>query len=546
MYKNILALFIFLFLINNDSYAQTPKDASVELSASVQKSPAKIFIHWVKNDLATQHVIYRKLKTANSWGAAKATLSGTAIEYVDSLVTVGTSYEYQVIRTGPGFKGYGYINSGIEIPAIENRGNLILLIDSTFAEPLSTEINVLENDLEGDGWNVITHFISRYSDVPSVKAVILSEYNKDKSNTKAIFLIGHIPVPYSGNLNPDGHPDHQGAWPADVFYADMNGTWTDNTVNNLSANDARNLNIPGDGKYDQTVIPSDIELQIGRVDFANMPAFTLSEMQLLQNYLHKDHEYRHKKFIPLHRAVIDDNFGFFSGESFAQSGWRNASPLVGPENIIADDYFATLTSNSYLWSYGCGGGTYTSAGGVGSTTNFAVSDLQSVFTMLFGSYFGDWDSANNFLRAPLAQGRTLTNVWAGRPHWVFHHMGMGENIGYDVRLTQNNNALYFSNYGSRFIHIALMGDPTLRNDIIAPVEEVSVVEDGNNAIITWSDSNESVSGYNIYMKNDTINEYVRLNNNLITSTSYTDSCLLFPGNYNYMVRAVALQTTPSG
>jgi hypothetical protein len=51
------------------------------------------------------------------------------------------------------------------------------------------------------------------------------------------------------------------------------------------------------------------------------------------------------------------------------------------------------------------------------------------FTMLFGSYFGDWDSQDNFLRAPLAQGLTLTNAGVeaalgvssnghGRNHWL--------------------------------------------------------------------------------------------------------------------------------
>ena len=46
---------------------------------------------------------------------------------------------------------------------------------------------------------------------------------------------GHVPVPYSGDIVPDGHmPDHVGAWPCDGFYGDMDGTWTDNAVNDLA------------------------------------------------------------------------------------------------------------------------------------------------------------------------------------------------------------------------------------------------------------------------------------------------------------------------
>jgi hypothetical protein len=38
--------------------------------------------------------------------------------------------------------------------------------------------------------------------------------------------------------------------------------------------------------------------------------------------------------------------------------------------------------------------------------------------MVFGSYFGDWDSQDNFLRAPLASG-ALTSAWADGPTGIF-------------------------------------------------------------------------------------------------------------------------------
>jgi Secretion system C-terminal sorting domain/PKD domain len=244
--------------------------------------------------------------------------------------------------------------------------------------------------------------------------------------------------------------------------------------------------------------------------------------------------------------VIDDNFGYFGTEAFAASGWKNFGPLVGNTNVVANDYFNTTRDSSYLWSYGCGGGSYVSAGGIGSTNDFAVSDLQSVFTMLFGSYFGDWDATNNFLRAPLAQGKTLTSAWSGRPHWQFHHMGLGENIGYSTRLTQNNNTLYFSSYGARFVHLALMGDPTLRNHVVAPVSEVVATKTGNDAEITWEPSTDAVTGYNIYTKSDINPEYKKLNEEPVTGTSFSHSCLFDQGIYTYMVRAVALTQSPSG
>ncbi|MDX2172391.1 MAG: T9SS type A sorting domain-containing protein [Bacteroidota bacterium] len=552
-------LIITLVLSINTLKAQTPtpKDCSVELWATVQVSPPTVTLNWLPNVGTTNYAIARKPKNSSVWTTLSATNPSSTTQYIDNTVSLGTHYEYRVTRSAAtgttNYTGYGYLNSGIQIPEVENRGKLILLITDNFSVSLAPEIKRLQDDLEGDGWEVLTSYVSTATAVPAIKTQIVNTYNLDPSNTKALFLLGHIPVPYSGNLYPDGHTDHYGAWPADVYYGDINGTWTDVSVTSNTISPARTQNIPGDGKFDQFTIPSAVELQVGRVDLYGMTSFTASETQLLKNYLDKDHNYRKKVFTTVKRAVIDDNFGSFfpAGESFASSGFKNFGPLVTPTNVVQTDYFTTMTGNSYQWSYGCGGGSFTSAGGIGSTTNFASSNLQGVFTMMFGSYFGDWDITNNFLRAPLCQGQTLTNAWAGRPNWMFHHMAMGENIGYCAQLTQNNVSTYYASpYGggiTNAVHIALMGDPSLRNDIVSPVSNVVATKVGNNCAISWSASTETtLVGYNIYMKNDTNKTYTKINTVPVAGTTYTDLCLQYPGVYKYMVRALKLETTPSG
>ncbi len=544
MNKSIhLLILIFISAVNLRS--QSCQDVTVELYAEVQSSPPRITLHWTPNAGASQHIIYRKLKSATSWGTVIAALSGPAISYVDSTILPGVSYEYRVTRSGSNYIGYGYINAGIEIASVEHRGAFILVLDSTIVLSLTMEIERLIRDLEGDGWSVFPLIVDREAAVTEVKARIITAYEMYPGIPKALFLLGHVPVPYSGELNPDGHTDHLGAWSTDVYYADINGTWTDSIISNAKAVDVRNRNIPGDGKFDQSLLPSDVEMPVGRVDFANMPAFAASETELLKNYLDKNHAYRHKEFSPMHRMLIDDNFGFFGSEAFAANGWKT-TPLVGGGNVQAGDYFTDLTNNSYLWSYGCGGGWFSGAGGIGSTTDFANSDLQSVFTMLFGSYFGDWDSQDNFLRAALAQGKTLTNVWGGRPHWIFHHMGLGETIGYSTQLSQNNSGLYFSGFGVRGIQMGLMGDPSLRNDVVDPVSEVIATLDGTDAHLSWKASSDTVLGYYVYAKKDDTESYLRINELLVTGTSYVDSCLFDPGIYTYMIRALVLHESPSG
>lgn len=548
--KFILALTFILFTMGFLK-SQSSADAAVQMSVSIQNSPAQITLKWQGNLTTIQYQLFRKLKLATTWGAAIATLTGTVNQYVDNSVMDGVNYEYRVLRTGNGYNGYGYINAGINVPEIEWRGKLILMVDSNFIFSLASEITRFIKDVEGDGWEVIRHNVLRTASVNHIKYLIVNDYAIDSAKIKAVFLFGHVPVPYSGNINPDGHPDHLGAWPADVYYGDVDGNWTDVSVNSTTASPQRTQNIPGDGKFDQSIVPSNVELQVGRTDFNAMPSFTLSEQQLLKNYLDKNHDYRKKIFTAIKRAVIDDNFGFFNSEAFAASGYKNFGPLVGYSNIDVADYFTTMTANSYLWSYGCGGGSYNSASGIGTTTNFSSANLQGVFTMLFGSYFGDWDSQDNFLKAPLAQGKVLTSVWSGRPHYQFHHMGLGENIGYGLLLTQNNTGgLYFSsptNITGKWVHNALMGDPTLRNDIVAPVSNVVASKSGVNCIINWSSSAQvNLAGYNVYMKNDTVKSFVKINSAPITANTFTHNCLIYKGIYTYMVRALKLENTPSG
>ncbi len=217
------------------------------------------------------------------------------------------------------------------MPLVESRGKLVLVVDNTYAAQLAPELTRLQQDLAGDGWTVLRRDVARTDSPVSVKNLIKADYNADPANVKAVFLFGHVPVPYSGQLNPDGHPDHVGAWPADVYYGDMDGNWTDSsvnytqTVNTDPADRARLSNIPGDGKFDQTTIPSAVELQVGRVDLANMPgrltwggpATFPSELELLRQYLNKDHNFRHKLINVPRRGIVGDYFGTRNGEAFA-------------------------------------------------------------------------------------------------------------------------------------------------------------------------------------------------------------------------------------
>ncbi len=545
---------------------------SVQVSANVKASPAQITLSWPQDSISTpkNYVVYRRATGASSWGTG-TTLPGSTTSYVDKNVSTGVPYEYQIVKQTSGYTGYGYIYSGINVPLTEDRGTLVLVVDNTYATQLDAELTRLQQDLAGDGWTVSRLNVNRHDSPAHVKDLIKNQYNQDPKNTKAVFLFGHVPVAYSGDIVPDGHyANHQGAWPCDGYYADMDGKWTDNSVNDTTAEDARNHNVPGDGKFDQSKFPAPLKLMVGRVDLANMPGRLFaggpstfpSELELLRNYLNKDHNFRNKLTSAPERAIVGDYFGVRDGEAFAASGWRNFAPFVGASQITTvsqeGEWLPTLRTNAYLFAYGCGSGSYTSIGGLGNvghyrdgvTTELVQDDPKAVFTLLYGSWLGDWDSEDNIQRAVLAtKDLGLTCSWSGRPHWFMHHMALGQPIGFSARVTQNDG--FTDSYKNQqnncesWTHIALMGDPTLRMQVVAPVSDVVVAANGKDAHVTWAPSTDSVEGYNIYRATNPNGPFTRINGGLVKTTGFADANGA-SGNYTYMVRAVKLEKSASG
>jgi len=548
-----ISILILLVLLGVEAFSQSPVNQTIQLTTTVQKNKPSITFSWNSIAGAVSFNVYRKLKTTIAWGPAIATLAANATGFVDSNISIGTGYEYKLRELGSD-TAVTYVYAGIEVPVTEARGKMILLVDSTFVDSLRTELWQLQTDLIGDGWTVIRKNIGRNDTVPNVKRIIKNIYYSDTTNVKSVFIFGHVPVPYSGDINPDGHPDHLGAWPCDDFYADVDSAWTDVTVNDVSAARMQNWNVPGDGKWDQDSI-SEVKLEVGRVDLSNLPSFPSTETQLLRQYIRKDHNFKFKLINPTRQALVCDNFQSYNLEYFASTGWRNFAALFNAPNVSENDggYFSQMSAQSYLFSYGCGGGTFTSASGIGSTSNFVTDSIRSVFTMLFGSYFGDWDSQDDFLRAPLAsKGWTLTDCWAGRPYWNFHHMGLGETIGYCAKLSINSNdSVYLTNptypWIGQWVHMGLMGDPSLRLHIVAPPSNlVGAPSNGTNVLI-WNASaaSDSVLGYYVYRLDTTTQVYNRITPSIIPAVYYTDNTPLNGRNY-YMVRAIRLEKSASG
>lgn len=568
---------------------------SVMAYSVVQSSPARIKLCWgsVSGLGYNTATIYRKGKEDTTWTQI-GTVAGTTGEFTDTGavggLSAGTFYEYKiVIPTNVGHSAYGYVASGIELPAVENRGKILVLKDNVTMgySIVASAFNILKEDLIADGWTVLEQTVDRYASASSVKQIITNTYNSN-SDLKALYLFGRVPVPYSGgNVAPDGHDNHRGTWPADTYYSDLNGTWTDTGTFNNCCNSFYS-NAPGDGKFDQINIPSVPELMVGRVDFKDMDSAayllgittgqeSIDLPQLYVGYINKARNYKRKNFVPQRRAFVFDNF---IGMDFASNGFRNFAPLVGLQNMTnyggsnPPTYRDQVNGQSYLWTYACGGGGYTQAANVGNTWDFhfkpvppdgPINDedvnLGGVFNLSFGSYFGDWNNSNNFLRAFISDPGTnggLSNAWIGGYQGYFHHMGMGETIGYSFMKTIGNRvtqtyypygggsgiAMDWTGY-SYNVGLALMGDPTLRQDMIDPPSNLTVVNNGGTLRFNWTASDDT-NQYIVYEVTTANGGLVRVTPTPVTGTQYQSTIPSSTTGKRYMVRAYKLMNGTTG
>ena len=127
-------------------------------------------------------------------------------------------------------------------------------------------------------------------------------------------------------------------------------------------------------------------------------------------------------------------------------------------------------------------------------------------------------------------------------------MALGNPIGYSARLTQNNHrdGLYQNqmNNGAAQIHIALMGDPSLRMHVVAPPTRLVAGRHDREVTLDWLASDDSLIGYHVYRARTPKGPFTRLTHAAIKGTSFIDPDPMLA--VTYMVRGLKLESSGSG
>ncbi len=491
----------------------------------------------------------------------------------DSRALPAKLYQYRI--------GNDRILAGYRQPPILKRGRVLLLQDETLSRNnvLSWEIDRLATNLTGDGWGVKRLNAPRHDDrhwpqnpprIRAVKQWIKEFYRQAPEDTNLVFLIGHVVIPYSGGSASDGHEgytqgkvdemnDHRGAWVADGFYGDIDDSlWTDNRTFVRNRLHPEMNNEPGDGKFDNDLFPSDLELAVGRLDFARLPFFErppskaprLSETEMLIQYLRKDHLYRHHMLVFPERLIVGGFMAYdLINQQIYSTALRHGSRWFGlnPDSFILGDLFKTKAP--CLWGFQTGHGGYQaiqgSDGVVHVASQLARPDEQPhvAFYVLQGSWFADWNlKTNNLLRCLLAtQSGGLALIGYSSSGIRFHgeSLGLGQPLG--AALLQSASA---SKPGAER-WLSLLGDPSLRPQTLPPPSNVHW-DNRNPCLLAWDSALMPETTYSVSRSTNGLAGPWELLPPIPLATNSFSVPTPAPKSVLYQVRSLRLTHTGSG
>jgi len=485
--------------------------------------------------------------------------------YDDTGASPGRTYAYRVLRNGrPPLE----VCAAHDTPPPADRGRVLLLVDETLADRLTPALARHRADLIADGWEVVQHRVPRHVDADlqdfdcrrydaealprnrthllAIRALIRREHEAHPGRPLVAVLIGHPTIPQSGWAAEDGHVGcddpagiHLGAWPADLFYGDLTGAWTDTRSFRTGCPDcARSQctycilgNEPGDGRWDPNDLPREpdgspgrIEVPIGRIDFARLSHFDSRfaglkgsprnaadvEVALLERYLDKAWRYR-RGLLPF----LDSAIGYANAVApLVDRNLLHILPRLAPHEPVSA---TTWTSDLFhdgprvRWGFQAD---YSHFGVLGMTgaakaghSHFAKNvawrrpgDVPRVaFLFAFGSFLGQWYSGygEDFLRICLAaeDAVLLAGTAHSRTPWATDRV----HAGAPVHTLLTDTAERSPSVNVRLTY--LLGDPCLlEHPLTAPTGFTarSMGPAVEGAVeLSWTASSEADLGYRI-------------------------------------------------
>ncbi len=533
----------------------------------------KIIFHDSLSNNSDPIFVYRRSLGTFSWSNVASNLAPGTGHWIDGNVANGDIWEYQIRRQNTWlYQAQNYDAIGYTIGAMlpDNsvyKGQMILLVADDIPANLTVKYERLKKEIVADGWLVNELIVAKATnwdsgnEVVGIKGFISSIYNNAPANDKpkALFILGHVPMPRSGSTfatAPDAHDQNKGARGCDAYYADIDGIYTDTaTFNPGGLATPLAINLPGDFKWDQDFFPSDIEMAFGRVDFANLTDISTPELTLIENYLDRLSNYKNV-------AV-----GFDMGEKSAfNNGYDNSNDgsFRSLVNISKpDQVFENISgSNHNQWVQNNGPfKIYMQNVIVPNVSDWQNFGMDATVYSSDQSYWGFGDvpqPGGDYSRIRSLLGvdsKCLVTLWTTTGINIFHQACTGEALGIAMKEIMNHNSTnqYLEKAPQDFdteewwnrTHFAFHGDPTLNLYQVAPVSNLSIVNSNGDALLQWSNSPDpNILGYHVYESSSELGKFERITNSPLTGNSLILSNYL--NSKWYIVKAVKVFTSGCG
>ncbi|MFH0892843.1 MAG: T9SS type A sorting domain-containing protein [Bacteroidota bacterium] len=364
--------------------------------------------------------------------------------------------------------------------SIKAMSKIIVIADSALYSQLTFSIDRYIQDIQ-NAYNCNAVFVKVTGGTyQNIKNLILA----DSTDLDGVVLIGDIPVAWyeiANDYNTYGYAQ----WPCDLYYMDLNGTWTDSDINSI---------------YDTHTGDVEPEIFVGRISTANMGVL-LNEVTGMQNYLDKDHAFWAGN-IPINKkfglSYVDEDWVpytyFFTDIQYLYGAAYYDS--IGQDNAIfgKTDYLSRLDSARYefiqISSHSDYLTHYLTGGSISSTEIFNLGP-KAIGYNLYACSACRWTSTNSsssscfmggayvYNSSPtslVAVGSTKTGSLLGF-NYLFQPLGNGDCMGVAlVNWWQNYIGSYHSNDDvSWFYGISIIGDPMINFLSINPTASI-----GNN------------------------------------------------------------------
>ena len=486
-----------LVLLPGPAAAQQAPEAPLPLDGAIAADGSRVTLDWsdaAPPRVGSVQVDRRRLGDtgAGSW-ITIAPDPGVVRQFTDTTTRSGVAYEYRVRRIGRDVVDVGYWTTGVDLPAVPERGIAHVVVDESLSDALDVHLSRFMQDLAGDGWTVTRDTVPRgdatrpAANLAAARALrnrLRQAHDTDPAATHAIILVGHVPVVTSGRARPDGHDPVPHA--TDLFYADVDGDWPAGP----------------DGVLIPDALPSGaIEMQVGRIDFAPLAqGAPEAEIALLRAYLDRNHHWR--------TGLLGDLRDAYGQSGHLQTEIAGLRNIVGPDAVTAGGHHDAGEARPWLWGVDFG-----DFRGQRYATDHAN---RAVFAINFGSHKQKFDQPHNAMTALLAQSfGPLAVGWGGRPAWWLHPMALGATIG-EIHLRTVNNGLPGRPYRTSMdywptgryiwrnpVWVNLLGDPTLHAFVLAPPTALTAQRTPHGVTLRWTAAADpDVAAYAVWRRAD--------------------------------------------